>query len=214
MTENPTLLVATRNSGKLKEIRSALSVLPVEIVDLNRVAPDEDFTETGSSFQENAKAKALHYHTLLGLPAIADDSGLVVDALDGEPGIRSSRYLGEDVPHSGKMAHILRRLEGLPEADRSAHFTCALALAVDGRVQACIVKRVFGRIAEAPVGDHGFGYDPIFYCPILSATFGQATASEKDPVSHRGQALRSLVFLLEFHEDLHGALGLSAVDAR
>ena len=214
-SETPRLLVASANRGKRREIRALLDELledRIELVGLDSLGADPAFSEEGDSFAANAGAKALHYHKAHRLPALADDSGLVVDALDGEPGVRSSRYLGGETPHAAKMADIIRRLEeaGVPEAERGARFTCALAVAAAGRVVACIVKNVFGRIAPGPAGDGGFGYDPIFYCPELGATFGEASQREKDRVSHRAQALRILPILLRSHAALRRELGLGS----
>jgi len=213
--ETPRLLVASANLGKRREIHAILDEIleeRIELVGLDRLGADPAFSEEGDSFDANARAKALHYHKVHRLPAIADDSGLVVDALDGEPGVRSSRYLGEETAYAAKMADIVRRLEeaGVPEAERSARFTCALAVAAAGRVIACIVKNVFGRIAPEPRGSGGFGYDPIFYCTELSATFGEASQQEKDRVSHRAQALRALAVLLRNHAALRRELGFKA----
>ena len=211
--ETPRLLVASANSGKLREIRTLIGEVledPIELVGLDRLGVDPGFSEDGESFAANARAKALHYHLVHRQPAIADDSGLVVDALGGEPGVHSSRYLGEGTAYAAKMADIIRRLDeaGVPEDERGARFTCALAVAAAGRVIACIVKNVFGRIAHEPRGSGGFGYDPIFYCTDLGATFGEASQQEKDRVSHRAQALRALAVLLHNHAALRLELGL------
>jgi XTP/dITP diphosphohydrolase len=172
------LLIASGNTGKLKEIRSILSGIPLELVGLDQLGNDKGFAEKGTSFEEVARSKAFHYHRLHGLPTVADDSGLVVEALGGEPGVRSSRYLGIDTPFPEKMADLLSRLQEKDAERREARFTCALALAVDGRVPVTIVKHVFGRIAD------------------------------KNLVSHRGQALRAFLYLLETHADIRSALGL------
>jgi XTP/dITP diphosphohydrolase len=207
------LLIASGNTGKLREIRSILSGIPIELVGLDQLGHDPNFAEDCDTFEEVARSKALHYHRLHGLPAVADDSGLVVDALGGEPGVRSSRYLGMDTPFSEKMAHILGRLQGLPAERREARFTCALALAAGGRVPVTIVKHVFGWIAEEPRGSGGFGYDPIFFCPQVGATFSEVTEESKNLVSHRGRALRAFLYLLETHADVRRSLTLPDLPA-
>ena len=204
----PRLLIATMNRGKLREIRALLAGVPIELVDLHDLGDDEEFAEVGQTFEMNAVAKAIHYHGRHGIPTIADDSGLSVDALEGEPGIHSRRFLGEDVPYARKMAEILRRLEGKQGDARAARFTCAVCLAADDRIIATIVKHVFGVIADEPRGDGGFGYDPFFLSTELGQTFGEAPQEEKDRVSHRGQALRSLVNLIETHDPIRALLGV------
>ena len=204
----PRILIASTNAGKLREIRSLFSNIPVKLIGLDQLPPDSAFVEEGETFAEVAGAKALHYHLLHKLPAVADDSGLVVDALDGEPGVRSSRYLGEDTPFAEKMSSILARLEGIPPEKRTARFTCAVAVAIHGRVVSTIVKHVFGRIIDELRGSGGFGYDPIFYCPKLKVTFAEAAAEDKNRVSHRGQAFRALSYLFETHDPIRTSLGL------
>ena len=210
----PRLLVATTNRGKLREIRALLDDAPIELVDLHNLGDDSEFAEVGQTFEMNAVAKAIHYHGRHGIPTIADDSGLSVDALDGAPGVQSRRFLGEDVSYPRKIAEILRRLEGKQGDARAARFTCALCLAADGRVVANIVKHVFGVIADQPRGDGGFGYDPIFLSTELGQTFGEAPQEEKDRVSHRGQALRSLVNLVETHAPIRALLGIPLLNRR
>ena len=206
--EHPRLLIASSNPGKIREIKLLLTDVPVYPLGLEDLGSYPVFDEEGETFADVARAKAMLYHGYFGIPTIADDSGLVVDALDGEPGVRSSRYLGEDTPFAEKMSSILNRLAGLPPDQRSARFTCALALAAEGRTIATIIKHVFGRIAEEPRGNGGFGYDPIFYCPELKSTFAEANEEEKNRLSHRGQALRSLASLLETHPRLRPVFGL------
>lgn len=208
MTTPPRILIATSNKGKLREIKSLLAGLRVELVGLEELGENPEFSEDGSSFEENARAKAIHYHRMHGLPTVADDSGLVIDALCGEPGVNSSRFLGADTPYPEKMATLLGRLDGLPETKRGARFTCALCLAAEGKAFALMTKHVFGRIADAPMGSGGFGYDPIFYCPEIGATFGEAPQELKDHFSHRAQAVGSLRALLATHRELASMLGL------
>ena len=210
----PRLLVATKNRGKLREIRALLADNPIKLVDLQDLGDDSEFIEVGQTFEMNAVAKAIHYHGRHGIPTIADDSGLSIDALGGEPGVQSRRFLGEDVSYPRKMAEILRRLEGKQGDACAARFTCALCLAADGRVVANIVKHVFGVIADQPSGDGGFGYDPIFLSTELGQTFGEAPQEDKDRVSHRGQALRSLVNLIETHDPVRALLGVPPLNRR
>ena len=211
MSPENKLLIATTNPGKIHEINPLLAHLPILLVGLDEIGVDPDFVERCETFFENSAAKALHYHRFHGLPTVADDSGLVVEALGGEPGVHSSRYLGENTKYSEKMASILERLKNAEkdDADRSARFTCALSLAVNDRVVATIEKHVLGSVADEPRGCRGFGYDPIFYSPALGKTFGEAAAAEKDRISHRAQTLRSLAILLESHKKLRDELGIS-----
>jgi XTP/dITP diphosphohydrolase len=206
----PRLLIATTNEGKIREIKPLLKHLPLQLVGLDELGVDQSFKEPGDTFAENSIAKALYYHYYHSLPTIADDSGLVIDALGGEPGVRSSRFLGEESSYAEKMERVLARLGENSTAGlgREARFTCALSLALNGRVAATIVKHLFGSIAEAPRGSNGFGYDPIFFSPELGKTFGEATDAEKERLSHRARALRSLVALLETHEPIRRELGI------
>lgn len=204
----PKLLIASTNEGKLREFRQIASHHPLDVVGLDSLGEDPDFRERGSTFREVARAKAAHYHRIHRLPTIADDSGLVVDALHGRPGVKSSRYLGVETPFSEKMASILERLDGLPRERRGARFTCALALVAGGTAPAVILKHVFGFITEEPKGAGGFGYDPIFFCPELDQTFGEASEKDKNRVSHRGHAIRALAALLETHPQIRRAIGL------
>jgi XTP/dITP diphosphohydrolase len=211
VSAKPKLLIATTNEGKLREIRSLLEHLPLRLVGLDELGVDQSFKEPGDTFAENSIAKALYYHYYHSLPTIADDSGLVIDALGGEPGVRSSRFLGEESSYAEKMERVLARLREISAVglSREARFTCALSLAVNGRVAATIVKHTFGTIADAPCGGNGFGYDPIFFSPELGKTFGEATDAEKEGLSHRAQALRSLVSLLETHKPLRSELKIA-----
>jgi len=193
----PRLVLATGNPGKLREMRSILAPWGAD------VRPQSEFTdgaaeETGLSFVENALIKARYAAAAAGLPAIADDSGLEVDALGGAPGIRSARYAGPGADDAANVARLLRELEAVPDGDRGARYRCAMVF-VRGELDASPVvcqASWEGRIARAPRGAGGFGYDPVF---LIGA--GCTTAAEVDPVrknaeSHRGQALRALVAVL------------------
>lgn len=191
------ILLATMNKGKVDEISPFFIEKNIEIINLQNFGEDLEFEETGSSFEENAQLKALHYHKIHKLPTIADDSGLVIDALDGEPGVHSSRYLGSSINHKDKMIHILKRMDGIPWEKRTAHFACSVSLVCNGDIYCTITKKVHGFIAMKITGDKGFGYDPIFYSPELDCTFGQAGKEEKRKISHRGKALKSLMLLFK-----------------
>jgi XTP/dITP diphosphohydrolase len=186
------LLVATTNPGKLREIRVILADVPVELrtlVDFPAVAEPE---ETGRTFAENARLKALYYEGAIGLPTVAEDSGLVIDGLDGEPGIHSARYLGPEATYPQRFAHIFRDLEARGQRDSPARFVCALALARAGQIVYEAEGRVEGRIAPAPSGSNGFGYDPIFFYPPYGRTLAEVEDDKKLAVAHRGVAFRQL----------------------
>jgi len=189
------LLVATTNPNKIREIRALLDGLPIELVTLdawpNVPAPDE----TGRTFEENARQKALSYAAATGELTVAEDSGLEIDALDGAPGVESARFGGARTAYPEKFAMIYERLRanGAGESIESpARFVCALALARDGRIVYETRGVVEGRIAPAPAGRGGFGYDPIFFYPPYGATLADVTPDEKAAVSHRGRAFRAL----------------------
>ena len=195
-----TLLVATTNEAKLQEIRALLSGLPIELVGLADLPPVVEPEETGITFQENAALKARYYAAHSQLLTVAEDSGLVIDALDGEPGVRSARFLRPDASYEERFAEICRRLAGRPTAPRSARFVCALALADgtrerDGDRDGVIFQTtgvIEGEVAKTPSGNRGFGYDPIFYYPPYGRTLAEVTEEAKLRVAHRGQAFRHL----------------------
>jgi len=186
------LLVATTNANKIREIRALLDGAGVDLVTLEawpRIPAPE---ETGSTFDENARQKALYYAAATGELTVAEDSGLEIDALGGAPGVESARFGGAALPYADKFALIYERLRAAGRVDSSARFVCALALVRDGRVEFHTRGTVEGRIASAPSGTNGFGYDPIFLYPPYGCTLAQATAEQKAAVSHRGQAFREL----------------------
>lgn len=209
------LLVATHNPGKVREYRALLADLPLEVTYLDAEGIAFEVEETGHTFEENAVLKARAYAAATGLLTWADDSGLEVDALGGEPGVRSARYGAPEVTgDEGRYRLLLSRLEGVPEAERTARFRCVVALAwPDGRAVTA-EGTCEGRIALAPRGQHGFGYDPIF----LVADYGyQRTMAELEPaaknaVSHRGRAARAARALLE--EALRQEAQASGADRR
>jgi XTP/dITP diphosphohydrolase len=190
------LLVATTNRDKLREIRPILQGAPVRLVSLDDYPGIEEPEETGRTFAENAQLKALYYAEATGELTVAEDSGLEIDALDGAPGVLSARYGGEQTTYPEKFALIYAALRDRGAATSSARFVCALALAEPGRLVFEARGTVEGRIAPAPKGLGGFGYDPIFYHPPFGTTLADA-ADRKSQVSHRGQAFRALRAYLE-----------------
>jgi XTP/dITP diphosphohydrolase len=184
------LVLATRNSGKIAEFRELFSGSGIEIRSLDDFGPIPPVAEDGETFEDNAVLKARFTARVLGLPAIADDSGLSVTAIRGEPGIYSARYAGEDATDRENNLKLLERLDGI--AEREAAFVCILAIAVP-RGPALIYEGVCeGVIATSLAGDKGFGYDPLFYYPPMKKTFAQMTSAEKNRVSHRGRAMAEL----------------------
>jgi XTP/dITP diphosphohydrolase len=195
MSSPATLVLATRNQGKIREFRRILDAISngaINLVGLEEFPHTTDVEETGSTFKENALLKARSICAETGLPAIADDSGLCVDALDGAPGIYSARYAGVHGDDQGNNAKLLRELENIPEEKRGAHFTCAAALVLpDGREH--VTEEIFeGSILFAPIGNQGFGYDPLFRPQGLAISSAQMSAEEKDLISHRGKSLRAI----------------------
>jgi XTP/dITP diphosphohydrolase len=186
------LLVATTNTGKLREIRSVLGEVPIELVTLRDLPTIEEPEETGLTFEDNARLKALYYSERSGMTTVAEDSGLVIDGLDGEPGVRSARFLRPDASYAERFADIFHRLSGPPEKNRAARFVCALAVADRGHVIYEARGSVEGEIAREPRGTAGFGYDPIFYYPPYGATLAEVGQDAKLAVAHRGQAFRAL----------------------
>ncbi len=195
------LLLASSNAGKLGEFRnlaktfSPPSPLPLDVVPGFASLPE--FEEVSPTFAENALGKALHYSRLCEGLVFADDSGLVVPALGGAPGVHSARYAGSQAVNEERIRKLLEELRGRKGADRAAYFVCAIALAARGRAVAILTGRVDGEILDAPRGSGGFGYDPVFYFPALGKSFAELSAQEKNAHSHRGKAFRKLLeFLL------------------
>jgi non-canonical purine NTP pyrophosphatase (RdgB/HAM1 family) len=192
------LLLASSNPGKLRELcvlasetasPPALDLLP----GFSRLPP---FVESAPTFAENAVGKALHYSRYSDLPVFADDSGLVVDALGGRPGVHSARYGGTNASDADRVAKLLAELRAANASDRSARFVCVLALACRGQVLGVFSDAVEGQIAESPRGANGFGYDPIFLLPALRRTFAEIPGESKNLSSHRGKAFRKLLAYL------------------
>ena len=182
-------VLATHNPGKIQEMQAILSQLGVEVVSPAELGVDVDVEETGETFAENAMLKAKAICAAAGLPAIADDSGLCVDALNGGPGVYSARYGGEGLDDAGRTALLLQNMRG--QTTRAAHFACAIACAFPNGDTLTAEGRCDGAVAFAPMGQGGFGYDPVFLVPEKAKTFSQMTAEEKNEISHRGRALRT-----------------------
>lgn len=184
------LILATRNQGKVSEFRELLSGFDVEIRSLGDFGPIPSVEEDGETFEENAYKKAHFTAKVLGFPALADDSGLVVPALGGEPGVRSARYAGDETDDLKNTLKLLKAMDGM--ANRMAVFKCVIAIAVPRGPALIYEGECKGEVTEAMVGDRGFGYDPVFFYPPLKKTFAQMTIEEKNRVSHRGQAMAEL----------------------
>ena len=184
------LVIASRNPGKTAEIRDILEGFPVNIKNLADFGPIPAVEEDGETFDDNAYKKASFISKVLGLPALADDSGLVVDALGGAPGVYSARYAGENATDQQRYTKLLQEMRG--KTNRKAAFECVISIAVPSGAALTYEARCEGLIAKQPIGERGFGYDPIFYFPPLEKTFAQMTRQEKSRVSHRGQALQEL----------------------
>ena len=204
MANNPCerLLVATTSADKLREIRGVLSDIPCELVTLQDLAPVPEPEETGLTFGENARLKATYYASRLVDPlgeaerarvlVVAEDSGIAVDALHGEPGVRSARFVRPDATYPERMAELNRRLAAQPDKPRTARYICAVTVVRDGKVVFETTGAVQGEIAKEPRGTGGFGYDPIFYYPPYEKTLSEVSPEDKRLVSHRGHAFRRL----------------------
>jgi XTP/dITP diphosphohydrolase len=190
MKKSIILVIATRNKGKTKEIKDLLKGFPVDIKNLDDFGPIPPIEEDGDTFDENAYKKASFTARVLGLSALADDSGLLVEALGGAPGIHSARYAGKNATDEQKYLKLLDEMQG--KSNRNAAFECVISLAVPTGPALTYEARCQGLIAESPAGSNGFGYDPIFFYPSYNKTFAQLTREEKNRVSHRGKALAEL----------------------
>jgi XTP/dITP diphosphohydrolase len=194
------LFLASSNPGKLAEYRALAKAHSNSLVVDLELLPGLDalpaFEENAPTFAENAAGKALHYSRLPDGLVFADDSGLVVPALGGAPGVHSARYAGLQATNSQRIEKLLGEMRGKTGAERAAYFVCAIALAKEGRALAIVTHRVDGEILKAPRGSGGFGYDPVFYVPALGKTFAELPAEEKNQRSHRGKAFRKLLAAL------------------
>ncbi|RYM06881.1 XTP/dITP diphosphatase [Sporolactobacillus sp. THM7-7] len=189
MTE---ILIASNNQGKIKEIKALLADFDVDVRSLKDAGVDIDVPETGKTFRENAALKAETLSKKLNRITIADDSGLVVDALNGEPGIYSARYSGPEKNSEKNIDKLLGKLEGVPAERRTAHFVCVLALSQPGKPTRFVEGRCPGMITTERRGENGFGYDPVFLIPERQMTFAEMGDAEKNKMSHRARALRLL----------------------
>jgi len=190
------LLLATNNKGKVREYKSMLKDLPFELVSPAELGIKTEVDEIGGSLEENAKLKATTLARESRLLVLADDSGLEVDALGGEPGRLSARYAGEGASDKDRVSYLLSRLKDVPEGKRSARFRCVIAIATPGDEVELCSGECEGVITLEPRGKEGFGYDPIFYLPGLGKTMAELTLEEKNRVSHRGRAAREAIKLL------------------
>ena len=193
------LALATTNPGKLREIRHVLGGTGWNLLTLADFPPIAEPEETGATFFENARLKALYYAAHTRELTVAEDSGLVIDALDGEPGVNSARYLRPDATYGDRFAHIFRELEKRGARHSAARFVCALVLARGDRILFEAEGRVEGEIASEPRGTNGFGYDPIFYYPPYGRTLAEVDNDRKLAVAHRGHAFRQLREFLSHH---------------
>ncbi len=194
------LFLASSNAGKLREFRALAAASGPAAKPRLDLVPNFDrlpeFGETAPTFAANAIGKALHYSRVVSGMVFADDSGLVVPALGGAPGVHSARYAGAGAASPQRIEKLLGELRGKPAQERAAHFVCAIALAERGRALAVVTDRVDGQILEAPRGEGGFGYDPVFFFPPLGKTFAELSPEEKNQHSHRSRAFRKLLEFL------------------
>ena len=193
MTEGFKLILATSNKDKAREIAEILKDMPFVVTTMKEEGFDPDIVEDGSTFEENALIKARTVHELAGNAYVmADDSGLCIDALDGAPGIYSARFCGEDSTYPEKFKKIFEMLKDVPEEKRTAKFVCSIAVVRPDGTEFTVRGEICGVLHEKPVGDGGFGYDPIFYVPEFGMTTAQMTKEQKNSISHRGKASRAM----------------------
>jgi XTP/dITP diphosphohydrolase len=190
------LLLASSNLGKLREYRVLAADFKVELALLPDFSEIPAFEESAPTFAENAAGKALHYSRFAREIVLADDSGLVVSALGGAPGVHSARYAGPNASDADRVRKLLREMEGKVGDERRARFVCVTALAQEGRVLAVVSDAVDGTLTKEPRGTDGFGYDPVFFFPLLGRTYAETTREEKNLSSHRAKAFRKILTLL------------------
>ncbi|BBO83456.1 XTP/dITP diphosphatase [Desulfosarcina ovata] len=190
MNKSRILVIATRNKGKTAEIRDMLSGFPITIKNLDDFGPIPEVVEDGETFDENAYKKSSFTARVLGYPALADDSGLMVEALEGAPGVHSARWAGPEATDAERCSKLLTEMENQP--NRKAAFACVISIAVPAGPALTYEGRCEGTILDAPAGSNGFGYDPVFFYAPLNKTFAQLTLAEKGRVSHRGRALQEV----------------------
>ncbi|MBI3913044.1 MAG: XTP/dITP diphosphatase [Chloroflexi bacterium] len=191
------LLIATHNRGKFKEYREIFADLPLDLVTLDDVGIRDDVDETGATFAENARLKAAHSARQSNLLTLADDSGLEVDALGGEPGVRSKRYAGENATDAERIAFLLDRMREVPRAERAARFRCTICIAMPDGTLYETDGSCEGEIIFAPRGTNGFGYDPIFLFPERGVTMAELSDEEKNKISHRAHAAQGARTILQ-----------------
>ena len=187
------LIIATGNEDKVREIDEILEGTGFEAISMKQAGFNPDIVEDGTTFEENALKKAMAVHELSGEYVMADDSGLCIDALDGAPGIYSARFCGEDSTYEEKFRKIFEMLADVPEDKRTAQFVCAIAVVKPDGTSFTVRGECRGVLHEKPVGENGFGYDPIFYVPEFGMTTAQMDPEVKNSISHRGRALRAMV---------------------
>ena len=197
MSGKKKLIFATGNPGKLKEIKAVLGDLGYDIVTMKEAGIDIDIVEDGETFEDNALIKAKAVCQASGCLAMADDSGLEVDAMNKEPGVYSARWMGYDTSYDIKNQAIIDKLEGVPDEERTARFVCACAAVFPSGEELVVKCNMEGRIGYEIAGENGFGYDPIFYLPEYGKTSAEITPEEKNAISHRGKALRKMAELLK-----------------
>lgn len=196
------IIFATGNAGKMKEIRMIMEDTGMEVISMKEAGISIDIDEDGSAYEENALIKARAVAAFTDDIVLADDSGLEIDYLNKEPGVYSARYMGEDTSYRIKNANLIERLTGVPDEKRTARFVCAIAAVLpDGR-ELTTRAAIEGRIGYEERGEHGFGYDPIFYVPRFQKTTAELTEEEKNQVSHRGQALQLMKEELRKNESI------------
>ena len=198
------LIFATGNEHKMKEIREILDESKYEIVSMKEAGVDIDIVEDGTTFEENALIKAKAVMKVTGQLTLADDSGLEIDALNGEPGIYSARYMGEETSYHIKNANLIERLTGVPDGKRTARFVCCVAAAFPDRKTEVVRGTIEGRIGYKEEGENGFGYDPIFYVPEYGCTTASMSSETKNAISHRGKALQLIKPVIGAYLDTKG----------
>lgn len=191
------MIFATGNQNKMKEIKMILADLGAQIISMKEAGIDLDIVEDGTTFEENATIKALAVAKHCEDIVLADDSGLEIDYLNKEPGVYSARYMGEDTSYEVKNQNLIDRLSGVPREQRTARFVCAICAVIPGHEPVTVRGTIEGYIGWEPAGEHGFGYDPIFYVPDLDCSTAQLSPEEKNARSHRGNALRAIKTELE-----------------
>ncbi len=195
-TDNMKIVAATNNAGKLKEIDAILGALGYEVVSLKQMGIEIDVEETGTTFEENALLKARAVAAFTDFAVIADDSGLCVDALGGEPGVYSARYAGEGASDDMLIEKLLKNMQGIEREKRGAHFVSVVALVMPDKMELVAEGKAYGYITTEPDGEGGFGYDPVFCSDEIGKTYARMSSEEKNSISHRGRALIKLKDML------------------